>query len=165
MRPGGLLTPGDHDGVQRQLWAARGEKHPPSSQRSIKRCNSVSRKSSDQIRIFWVLVDIVSQESLGFVGTSRPTKAARSLLSSCSLRGSTTQWSGATRSPNSHLLVVNNSKTCLWWIVDSGELPRSQRFWTWNFDPSPFGGDLALCYKLWMNVVCFSLSMNWALEV
>ena len=112
-----------------------------------------------------MLVDIVSQESLGFVGTSRPTKAARSLLSSCSLRGSTTQWSGATRSPNSHLLVVNNSKTCLWWIVDSGELPRSQRFWTWNFNPSPFGGDLALCYKLWMNVVCFSLSMNWALEV
>ena len=47
------------------------------------------------------LVDILSQENLGFVGTSQLTKAALCLRSNCSLRDSNTQWSGATRSPTS----------------------------------------------------------------
>ena len=47
------------------------------------------------------LVDILSQENLGFVGTGRPTKAALCWLSNCSLRDSNTRWSGATRSHNS----------------------------------------------------------------
>ena len=50
--------------------------------------------------------DIVSQESLGYVGMLPPTKDVLSLLSNCFSRGSTTLWSGVTRwSPNLHLLV------------------------------------------------------------